>query len=115
MAGPTSADIDQFSINKCVSWYLIHSYLYYLCDTPVISDAAFDRICERLSQEFDSIDHPHDYLLDRDAMTAGTGHHIPYDQYPLIVRNLALDIKDGKFNAWGNPTPKSEIYNISLS
>lgn len=108
--GPT--DIDSFPINKCLKWYLVHSYLYYRCDSPVIPDAAFDRICERLAQEYDQVNHRHQDFLDIDALRAGTGFHISYDQYPLIVQMVGEDIRAGRLDCWGNPTPKSEIYNI---
>ncbi len=108
---PEPKDIDQFSINKCFGWYLIHSYLYYHCDSPVIPDATFDRICERLAQEYDQVNHPHQYLLDIDALQAGTGFHITYNQYPLIVTMVAMDIRDGKLDCWGNPTSRSLIHN----
>lgn len=73
--------------NLLVPHYLIHCYLYYVMDSPVISDEAFDEIARSLSDGWDSIDHPHKHLLDRDFLKSG--FHIPRDHYPPITRGSA--------------------------
>lgn len=74
-----------------VGKYLIASYLYYECDYSMMEDTEFDQICKGLLEKFDFYhdNHPHGYLLDRDALAAGTGHHITPGKYPAIVKTIA--------------------------
>ena len=89
-------DIENFSLGKCVAWYLVHSCLYYIWNRPVIEDVTFDAICRRLYNEFENIDHHHGYLLDKDALRAGTGYYLKEKDYPLQVQVIAEEILKGK-------------------
>lgn len=73
-------------LNLLVPKYLIHSYLYYEQDTNLISDEEFNSICKKLLDNFDEIEHPHKYLLDKESLKANTGFTI---QYPSIVKHCA--------------------------
>jgi hypothetical protein len=73
-----------------VSWYLMASYLYYQCDVSLLSDEIYDALCDRLKWAFDSIEHPHKRLVDLEGLSAGTGYHIPADQYPSMVKCAAM-------------------------
>jgi hypothetical protein len=70
-----------------VQHYLMASYLYYHMNLSPMTDAAFDKLCERLLAQYDSIDHPHKYLIDKGELESGTGFYIPENQYPHIIRN----------------------------
>lgn len=83
--------------NMLVSWYLIASYAYYVMDNPIISDGLFDEICKRILKEWDSINHGHKYLLDKESLEAGTCllsdsdyeleiNMVPTGYYPKIVK-----------------------------
>lgn len=79
-----------------VGKYLIASYLYYEHDYSIMEDAEFDELCKNLLHKFNhySKNHPHGFLLDKDALKAGTGHHIRASQYPMIVKVIAHNILD---------------------
>lgn len=64
-----------------VSAYLIYSFLY-------------DVLCADLLARFDDIRHPHKHLLDKDALRAGSAYHLATHQYPAVVREIALNLKD---------------------
>lgn len=89
-------DVESFSLGKCVSWYLVHSYLYYVIHRSVIEDATFDAICRRLYNEFENVEHHHGYLLDKEALRAGTAFHLKAKDYPLQVKIVAEEILKGK-------------------
>jgi hypothetical protein len=58
--------------------YLIHCYLYYVLNSPVVSDSEFDLLCKNLLEE-DS-DHP---LISKEDLRAGTGYSIK--EYPKEI------------------------------
>ena len=78
-----------------VSKYLIHSYLYYICNRPVISDAEFDKICKDLLKDWDNVSHMHKHLVTREDLEAGTGFAIKYHDYPEIVKSCATRLVNG--------------------
>lgn len=73
-----------------VALYLMASYLYYYRPDlpPLMSDAEFDSLCVGLLRDWDSIEHVHKYLLDKDSLAVGTGYGIR--EYPSIVKNAAV-------------------------
>jgi hypothetical protein len=73
-----------------VTKYLVCSYLYYIeyADTP-LEDYEFDALCKELYNEFDSIEHKYKYLLEKDALQAGTGYQIADHHYPPAIKVLA--------------------------
>ena len=80
-------DIQSISCYRCVSYYLMSSYLYYRKDKSVLSDTDFDVLCSRILSEWKSIQHPHKKLVKRSALEAGTGYSIK--RYPTIVMSAA--------------------------
>lgn len=68
--------------NYLVPLYLVHSYLYYVLDKPIIPDSEFDKICKALFEKWDVIDHPHKKLINKESLKAGTGYYL---KYPLRV------------------------------
>jgi NAD-dependent DNA ligase len=73
---------------KMIGQYLIHCYLYYICDQSIIPDEEFDQLCRDLLDKWDSIEHPHKHLISKDDLKAGTGYSINILQYPDIVKNI---------------------------
>lgn len=72
--------------NMLIPHYLMHSYLYYVMDDPVVSDAMFDTICKSLLAELDGLTHVHKHLVDRDLLVAGSGFNV---QFPGMVAGAA--------------------------
>lgn len=60
------------NINMCVPWYIMASYAYYVLDDPILTDSTFDRLCRKLLENWDSIEHIHKHLLTKEALLAGT-------------------------------------------
>jgi len=89
-------DVENASLGFLVARYLVYGYLYYIWDRPIVEDKTFDAICRRLYREFDNVEHQHGYLLDRDALQAGTAYRLLDTDYPLIVRVIGHDILKGK-------------------
>lgn len=76
-----------------VGAFLLHSYLYYQLNVSRISDTEYDQVCRGLLDRWDDVlTHPHGHLLSKDALSAGTGHHIPEEAYPDMVRHFALNM-----------------------
>lgn len=91
---PSYKEVLTGGINRCVSWYLVHSYLYYRCHTSIIPDPVFDAICARLYGSFDKITHPHKCLLSKENLAAGSAFDLEEDDYPTIVKNTAFNLID---------------------
>jgi hypothetical protein len=79
------------SPNLMLVWYLMSSYLYYECETPVLSDYEFDTLARKLIDSWEEVDHPHKRLITLDDLQAGTGYAI---KYPLMVKNAAIQWRD---------------------
>lgn len=71
---------------NAVKLYLLHSYLYYELDTSIIEDYEFNSICKFLLENFDSIEHMHKHLIDKDSLKANTGYTLVY---PEIIKYIA--------------------------
>lgn len=67
-----------------VPHFLIHSWLYYVADTPVIGDATFDALVQMLGDQWDAVEHRHKVLIDRSLLKSGF-----YLAYPRIVEGAA--------------------------
>jgi len=77
--------------NMLVPYYLMHSYLYYKEDNPIISDGEYDSICKRLHSEWDNVEHFHKHLIDKEMLIAGTGYTL---EYPNRVIDAAKLLKE---------------------
>jgi NAD-dependent DNA ligase len=100
------------SANQCLSWWLIHSYLYYRLASPVISDKDFDTLTSWLKMSWDQIDHIHKHLVTIDDLNAGSGYAI---SYPLMVQSCAnrilRNIEENKVSSPIKKVAKSTIKN----
>jgi len=68
--------------------FLMSSYLYYRCDTQVISDADFDKVCTELLAVWNTFEHQHKHLVTQHDLKAGSGYALR--NYPLMVIGAAL-------------------------
>ena len=70
--------LEELSPNRCVAFYMMSAYLYYEKDKQVLTDSMFDNICKKILKTWDTIDHPHKELIDKESLEAGTGYYIKY-------------------------------------
>lgn len=66
--------------NMLIPYYLMHSYLYYVEDNPIVSDSEFDHICKMLLEKWDNVEHFHKHLINKDDLFAGTGYALEYPE-----------------------------------
>lgn len=77
------------SPNQCFSWWLVHCYLYYRYDHPIISDKDFDTLTSWVKLSWQQITHWHKHLVTIEDLNAGSGFAITY---PLRVENCAMHV-----------------------
>lgn len=77
-----------------VSWVLMLSYLYYICNDSVVTDTFFDHLMRELDANWDDVEHRHKHLIDREALSAGSLFTLKEEDYPLITRHSAMGIRD---------------------
>lgn len=85
----TIADVCQMSLASLVVNYLMSSYAYEQLHCIYMEDDAYDECCRRLDKHWDEVEHPHKYLIDRDALSATTGFYLNSKQIPGIIRCTA--------------------------
>lgn len=79
------------NINMIVPLYLVAAYAYYIKDDPLISDAVYDLMATTFLEYYDVIEHRHKYLVDKDALAAGT---CLIKEYPLIVDGAYASLRE---------------------
>ncbi len=80
---------NEMNQGQLVSWFLIASCAYYELGKPVMSDEEFDKLVERLAEEYDEITHSHKHLITEDHLKATSGYDI---NFPTIVKDVARTI-----------------------
>ena len=79
-------DVEALSSARLVPFYLMASFAYYELNATFMEDAAYDRICVRLREEWQQVVHPHKRLIKFDSLSATTGYALKFHKLPLIVR-----------------------------
>lgn len=72
-----------------VAVYLMSCYAYEELAAPFLSDADFDALGRYIEQNWDSIEHRHKHLIDRDSCAFTSGITQPYRKWPLIIKHAA--------------------------
>ena len=92
----------------CVK-YICASYLYYEKDFSVMSDIEFDNLCHELYNCVDDSTHWANYLVDKEALLAGTGFNL-FGKVPADLVDIANiwkeDIEKGFVEIGPNPKRK---------
>ena len=57
-----------------------------------MSDEDYDMMCKVLLDNYDTIEHPHKHLIDKESLRAGTGFNLKESDYPLIVKHSAIGL-----------------------
>lgn len=86
-------DIVDDNINMSVPWFLMAAYAYYEMDDPILSDAKFDRLCKRMIERWDDIEHHHKDLISLDDLKAGSY----IGAYPNRVKGAIKHLKEAYF------------------
>ena len=81
-----------------VPWFLMAAYAYEQLDSPIISDGAWDELCNRLKREWKPIRHRHKWIIDRHQLGTATASYLTKDDYPSMVigavNQLIREMKD---------------------
>jgi NAD-dependent DNA ligase len=85
-------EVNKLTSEQLVAHYMMHSYLYYIEGTSVISDRSYDLLCQRLLAEWDDLHHPHKVLIDKQALSSGTGFYLKEEDYPSIAKITAREM-----------------------
>lgn len=65
--------------------YLRYSYEYYILHDPSVPDVVYDRICRVLLENYEKIPQsPYKHIIDREALSAGTGFMIRKSEYEAV-------------------------------
>jgi hypothetical protein len=101
-------DIESLRVRQLVPFYLMASYLYYMCDESLCVDDAYDLLCRRLDTEWDRAIHPHRSMVKRQYLKQTTGYYIKSKDYPSIVKVAAWSLFDSRRQT-APPTAKRPI------
>lgn len=77
--------------NMLVPFYLMSCWLYYVLDSPVVSDKLFDEMTKSLMAQWDTIEHWHKELVTMEDLVAGTGFAL---KYPIRTVQAAKHLKE---------------------
>lgn len=72
----------------------MHSYRYYILNSPVISDNMFDKLCRYLLEVYDKYEHMHKHLITKEDLKCGT---CLIKEYPQRVINASKYFDVHKF------------------
>ena len=75
-----------------VPWFLMCGYAYEIRDKPLISDGAWDWLCEQLRKNWSTIKHRHKLIIDRRSLNTATAGYLTVDDYPSIAVGAADDL-----------------------
>ena len=84
--------------NAVVSWWLMASYMYYVHDTPILSDGLYDEMAKTMTATWDQITHQHKRLITEAHLKTGSLFDLKPEDYPLMVRAGATHLVK---TAWG--------------
>ena len=81
-----------------VPWWLMASYLYYVHDLSLLSDALYDQLAKDMLASWGDIKHPHKHMITPDHLKAGSLFSLKEEDYPLMTRYAAAQLAKGE---WG--------------
>lgn len=77
------------SINLAVPWYMMACYAYYVDDNPILEDAAFDKLTQKIIKNWNEIEHIHKTCLSVDMLEAGTY----LGEYPSRIKGAVASVR----------------------
>jgi hypothetical protein len=83
-----------FKINPAstFSWFLICSYAYYQRYESLLGDSTFDKMCEYMLKNYDTLEHVNKDLVTKDMLSAGSGYNLRESDYPLRVQVISDEL-----------------------
>jgi len=82
--------VDRMYPGQLIQHYLLSAYCYYHLDDSPLTDAAFDRLCVRLGECWDTLEHQHKGIISKGDIDAGTCL-LSADDFPNMVKHSAYD------------------------
>jgi NAD-dependent DNA ligase len=82
-------------VNAIVPWFLMASFLYYIEDESLLTDAYYDELSQQMLERWDEITHRHKQLISADDLLCGSGFAIREDEYPSITKYAARRLMSG--------------------
>lgn len=79
-------------IHNPIAVYLMSCYAYEELDRPFLTDGEFDALGRYIEQNWDSLEHRHKHLIDRDSCAFTSGITQPYRKWPLIIKSAAYSL-----------------------
>jgi hypothetical protein len=76
-------DVQEEEEDEDLTEYLVHCYLYYKLNNPIIYDHDFDMLCKTILEKWDTLTHPNKDLVSKADLEAGTGYSI--ENYPKEI------------------------------
>lgn len=86
-------DITDKNSNMLVPWFLMAAYAYYVQDDPILSDSTFDRMCRKMLDEWDTIEHMHKDMITKSELESGTF----LGEYPSRVEGAIKQLKEAVY------------------
>lgn len=81
-----------------VPWYLMASYLYYVHDVSLLTDALYDQLAKDMLAKWGDIKHQHKHLITPEDLKAGTLYRLKEEDYPNMTKNAAAHLVS---SSWG--------------
>jgi hypothetical protein len=82
-------DITESNHNMLIPWYIMSAYAYYVEDDPIISDGMFDRICQRLLEDYVNVEHIHKKYIKKSTLESGTY----LGEYPSRIEDVVRQLR----------------------
>jgi len=95
-AEKTYKQTEEEKIRMLIRNYLVHSFLYYELNSPIIPDEQYDKICRELLKYYDKIkkgNFKYKELIDKEALKAGSAYHLRIKDYPTEIADKALKLQ----------------------
>lgn len=77
-----------------VTYGLMASLAYYHLDISILSDSRYDQLCRQLYDEWDTVEHYHKPLIQREDLKAGSLYALALHEYPNSNRFGLIAITD---------------------
>lgn len=84
--------------NAAVPWWLMASFMYYVHDTPFLTDALYDEMALDMKAHWTEIVHQHKHLITEEHLRAGSLYDLPSNEYPMMVKGAVAHLLRGQ---WG--------------